>query len=251
MSHVYPGNFARFYDTIYHTLRDGVDNDFFLHQIKQAKGQVLEIGAGTGRFFTEALHAEADIYGIDISTAMIEILRGKLAEEKQYRISEQSMVDFEFPFQFDLIVAPFRVFMHILEKEDQLRALDNIYHHLRPGGRFIFDTFVPDLNQLIEGINDVTDFEGEYEPGKWLRRRVTTRPDLINQLIHIEFHLEWEEVGHRMEEKWALPLRFFFRYELEHLIERSPFDNYQILGDYAGNQLDKNSKEFILVCDKV
>jgi hypothetical protein len=45
---------------------------------------------------------------------------------------------------------------------------------------------------------------------------------------------------------------FFARfYELEHLIERSLFGNhYRILGDYRGNELSKNSKEFILVCQK-
>jgi len=37
---------------------------------------------------------------------------------------------------------------------------------------------------------------------------------------------------------------------LEHLIERSRFKKYQILGDYRGNILNEGSKEFILVCQK-
>ena len=35
MSNDYPKGFARFYDTIYHQVRDGVDNDFHLNEIKQ------------------------------------------------------------------------------------------------------------------------------------------------------------------------------------------------------------------------
>jgi ubiquinone/menaquinone biosynthesis C-methylase UbiE len=48
MIHTYPKNFARFYDTIYHHMRDGVDNEFFQNEIKRAGGKVLEIGVGTG-----------------------------------------------------------------------------------------------------------------------------------------------------------------------------------------------------------
>lgn len=250
MKHLYPNNFARFYDTMYHKIRDGVDNDFFLNIINQVNGKVLEIGVGTGRFFIDALNSGADIYGIDISEAMVNILRSKIGEDQQSRVSIQNIMNFSFDFQFDLIIAPFRVMMHIIDKADQIAALNNIYNHLNTEGRFIFDTFVPDLKQLIEGLDNVTDFEGEYESGKLLRRRVSTQPDLINQLINIEFNLEWEEEERRMHEKWSLPLRFYFRYEMEHLIERSKFNSYKILGDYTGGDLSKDSKEFIVICNK-
>jgi len=51
-------------------------------------------------------------------------------------------------------------------------------------------------------------------------------------------------------EEWKVPLRFFFRYELEHLIERSKFKKYKILGDYQGNELNHKSREFIVTCLK-
>lgn len=246
---MYPKNFARFYDTIYHKVLDGVDNEFFLKHIRKAKGRVLEIGVGTGRFFIDALESGADIYGIDISENMIDVLLEKLDKNQHHRLSLQSIVDFDFEQDFDLIIAPFRVIMHIPDKEDQLEALNNVYRHLNSGGRFIFDTFVPDLSMLINGLDNVTDFDAEYEPGKRLKRTVSTRPDLINQLINVNFRLEWDEEGDGKED-WEIPLRFFFRYELEHLIERSKFNNYKIMGDYEGNPLNENSKEFVIVCIK-
>ncbi len=45
--------------------------------------------------------------------------------------------------------------------------------------------------------------------------------------------------------------RLFFRYELEHLIERSNFKEYRITGDYLGNELNPKSKEFIIICRKI
>jgi hypothetical protein len=42
----------------------------------------------------------------------------------------------------------------------------------------------------------------------------------------------------------------FFRYELEHLIERSLFKRFEILGDYKGNRLNQDSKKFVVICFK-
>jgi SAM-dependent methyltransferase len=251
MIYEYPKNFARFYDLIYHQQRDGVDNEYFQKEIKQTKGKVLEIGVGTGRLFINALNRGADIYGLDISPSMIDVLRKKLNRNQYKRISLQNIIDFTYDFKFDLIIAPFRVIMHLLEKNEQIKAINNVYKHLKKNGRFIFDAFVPDLNQLINGIKNQTDFEGEYESGKKIKRTVSTRPDLINQTIHIKFHLEWDEDNEVKHEDWRVPLRYFFRYELEHLIERSNFEKYKILGDYQGNELNQKSKEFIVICQKL
>ena len=138
----------------------------------------------------------------------------------------------------------------VADTYEQIRALDNVYKYLNHYGRFIFDTFVPDLNQLINGIKDQTDFDGEYVPGNKLKRIVSTTPDLLNQIINIKFHMEWEEENELKQEDWFVPLRYFFRFELEHLVERSRFEKYKILGDYLWKELNQNSKDFILVCQK-
>jgi len=250
MTHLYPKNLARFYDLIYHQQRDGVDNEYFLNEIVQTKGKILELGVGTGRLFVNALKEGADIYGIDISQSMLEVLKKKLTRDQHNRISLQNIIDFSFDFKFDLIIAPFRVVMHLLEKEKQIRAINNVFEHLNENGRFIFDVFVPDLSQLINGIDNYTDFEGEYDYGRIIKRTISTKPDLINQIIHIKFRLEWNEDNELKHDEWNMSLRFFFRYELEHLVERSHFNRYKILGDYQGNELNQKSNDFIIVCHK-
>ena len=140
--------------------------------------------------------------------------------------------------------------MHLPEKEDQLKALNNIYKHLNHNGRLVFDVFVPDLIHLIKGMENFVDFEGEYEPGKKIRRTVSMDPDLIHQVLHIKFHLEWDEENTQKQEDWEFNMRYFFRYELEHLMERSDFDSYKIMGDFKGHELDQESKEFIVIGQK-
>ena len=250
MVYEYPIQFARFYDLIYHQVRDSVDLEFFQNEIRQTKGKILEIGVGTGRSFIQALKEGADIFGLDISPAMINILLKKLEKDQHWRISLQNIVDFAIDFRFDLIIAPFRVMMHVLDKEEQIRALNNVYDHLNENGRFIFDAFIPDLSRLIHGFNNETDFEGEYEPGKKMRRIVSTQPDLVNQIINVHFLIEWEEENVLKRDEWNVPMRFFFRYEMEHLVERSKFTTYKILGDYQGTELNKDSKEFVVICQK-
>lgn len=246
----YPRTFARFYDQIYHYHRDDVDNAWFQGQIKHTKGKVLEVGCGTGRLLINALNGGADIYGIDISQSMIDVLNGKLSKDQHHRISKQNIANFRSDHKFDLIIAPFRVMMHLLEKEEQLTALNNVYDHLHKHGKFIFDTFIPDLNYLIKGYDNHTDYEGEYEPGKKIRRIVSTEPSLIDQQIKVKFRMEWDEGDKVKQEEWITPMRFYFRYELEHLVERSLFRKYKILGDYHGNELSNLSKEFIVICEK-
>ena len=250
MADLYPEYFARFYDLIYHKVRDGVDNSFYLEKIKNSGGKILEVGTGTGRLLIEALEKGADIYGIDISPAMLEILKAKLTGDQLSRISLQNIVDFKSDITYDLIIAPFRVFMHLIGVEEQLNALNNVYKYLNPGGQFIFDLFVPDLKPLIKGLENTVDFEGEYEPGKRVKRIVSTKPDLINQIIDITFRLEWNDDKSDYIKEWKTPLRFFFRYELEHLIERSQFKDFKISGDFMGNELNHDSKEFIIICRK-
>lgn len=250
MESLYPKNFSRFYDTIYthHPLSE--QNDFYLNEIKKSSGPVLEVGVGTGRHYIDGLNSGADIYGIDISGWMLEVLKSKLNKDQHYRISNQNIIDFRFDMKFDLIIAPVRVFMHLLEKQDQLSALNSVYNHLNPGGKFIFDVFIPDLNQLISGVKDFVDYDQEYEPGKRLKRSTSTKPGLINQIINVFFTLEWSDKEGENTEHFNTPMRYFFRYELEHLVERSDFESFTIKGDFKGSELGKDSKEFIVQCYK-
>lgn len=245
----YPENFSRFYDTVYNSLRT-IDRDFYLKKIKESKGVVLEIGTGTGRFFLEALKAGADIYGIDVSENMLRILKSRLPTEEHHRIFLMDALDMRLERKFDLIIAPFRVFSHVISTSDQLQFLNNVHAQLNEGGTFIFDLFVPDPKFTREGFKDTVDFDGEYEPGKKLRRTVSIVPDLIHQINHVTMKLEWDEDGIMKEESFPFQMRYFYRYELEHLIARSKLHLEKIYGDYEESELTNESKDFIIVCKK-
>lgn len=246
----YPAFFARFYDTIYNSMRDMTDHQFFMEEILNTSGSVLEVGVGTGRFFTDALTKGIDIYGIDISEEMIRILLDKIPESEDYRLSLQDVRQMQLNKQFDLIIAPFRVFSHLLSIEDQLMALNRIHEHLVPGGKFIFDLFVPDLQLLQDGLKEVTDFEGQTKSGISLKRKVSMSADPVHQISQVTFDIEWEENGKLKKESWNTSIRFYHQFELRHLIARSPLKLQYIYGDYQKNFLGTDSREFVVVCQK-
>ena len=211
---------------------------------------MLEIGTGTGRFFVEALRRGADIYGLDCSQSMIERLRAKIPAEQYGRLSVQNAVTMSLPHRFSLVVAPFRMFSHVISVPDQIECLNRVWEHLEPGGRFIFDLYVPNLSLLLNGIDGKTDFEGEYEEGMRLRRTTSMKADLVNQISHVRMVFSWNEGGSKREAAWEFDMRFFFRWEIEHLIRLSKLKLETIYGDYDRSPLSSTSKDFLVVCRK-
>jgi ubiquinone/menaquinone biosynthesis C-methylase UbiE len=105
----FPDFVVRFYDVIYRQIRSHVDETYFLSQIAKFGGKALEIGAGTGRLFSQALKNGADIYGLDVNSKMIEKAKDKIAPEQHHRLYIQDTVTMQLPHTFALILAPFRV----------------------------------------------------------------------------------------------------------------------------------------------
>ncbi len=246
----YPDYFARFYDIIYDHIRSGVDLEYYLKKISATKGPVLEIGVGTGRLFTAAIQSNADIYGIDISRSMLDILLTKLDPEHHHRISLQDAVDFSFDRKFDLIIAPFRVYSHLIKVEDQLKALNNAAKHLSDKGILIFDLYIPDPGMIASGLSGVKDFEGEYEPGRTFSRTVSMKADIVHQISDITMTMRWMELDKEREEDFNFKFRFYFRYEVEHLVARSELSLECMYGDFCENDISSGSKEMVVVCKK-
>jgi len=246
----YNNSIPRFYDIIYDKLLNKSCYEYYMKEIGNCKGAVLEVGAGTGRIMVPALKGGADIYGIDQSELMLEKLKEKISPEDHYRIALQDVRDFSIDKKFSLIISPFRVFGHLLRIEDQLKALNRIYEHLEPGCKFIFDLFVPDINKLnMERRNNI-EFDGEYEPGKKLQRYATIKHDYINQILDVTFTLVWDENGKSNSEDCLMPLRYYFRFEIENLIARTKFKLDKIYGDFKYGELNNESADFVIVCVK-
>ena len=247
----YNESVARFYDVVYNemkSLQPGLE--FYLDEIKNSGGKVLEAGVGTGRIFVPALNAGADIYGVDYSEVMLSKLKAKIPAKEHFRLWQEDIRRFDSGESYDLVIATFRVFQHLLTIDDQLSALNSVYNVLDGGGRLIFDVFRPDLERITKDVENVPEFDGEYETGKRLQRLASVKYDNINQLMDLTFKFIWDEDGKEKTDSFSTPLRYYHRFELENLISRTRFRLENIYGDFRRSKLDNNSKEFVLIIRK-
>jgi len=247
---LYPEFVAQFYDLIYQNIRNNADIEYYLGLVSKTKGKILEIGAGTGRVFVEAFKSGADIYGVDSSPEMIDVLRKKLPDNEQNRVFVKDAGNMNLGIEFEIIIAPFRMFQHIFDTDHQISFLNNVYHHLKPGGRFIFDVFVPDPFIISKGIEDSVVFEGEYEPGKKLLLRVSSHSDTSIQESDISMDFTWDSGVGSLNRKWNTKIRYFYRYELENLVRLSKLRLVNIYGDFRGNEISDKSEDFVVVTEK-
>jgi len=74
------------------------------------------------------------------------------------------------------------------------------------------------------------------------------KADIVNQISDITMTIRWDEDDREEVKSWNFKFRFYFRYELEHLIERSKLTLEKIYGDFNGGELKEGSKEFIVIC---
>lgn len=245
-NYYYNKTLVNFYDVFFADYN--ADKKFYLDKIINAFGPVLEIGCGTGRILCEALKRGADIFGIDQSELMLDKLKEKIDKSEHYRVQVIDALEFVSESKFKLIIAPYRMFAHIITVPDQLKFLKNVYENLDENGEFVFNVFNPDLNRIQTGDKENLRFEGEYSPGRTLKFYDSSKPDLLNQIQHVTFRFEWEEDGKLMNDKFYFPVRYFFRYELQHLVERAGFKSINIYRDFKYNELNGEIKEFVVEC---
>jgi SAM-dependent methyltransferase len=231
---------ADLYDhvTIY---RDRPDVAFFVEAARGSGGPVLELGSGTGRVLIPTARAGISIVGLDSSPAMLEICRRELAGEpgevrSRVELVEGDMRSFDLARTFALVTLPFRPFQHLGTVEEQLDCLGSIRRHLAPGGRLILDLFNPSLEALTAPIGVESDPEAEYtvpDGRQVVRRFKILARDRAAQVQRVELIYDVTHPDGRRERLvHAFAMRYFFRFEVEHLLSRAGFSVEQVYSGY-------------------
>ncbi len=251
---------AEFYDFV-PPYANRADRQFYVDYARNAGGPVLELGCGTGRLLIPIARSGVSITGLDLSHAMLQRCREQLAQEPpavqaSASIHHGDMTQFSLGKKFAIATVPFRAFQHLIAVEQQLACLRCIREHLVENGVVILDLF------QVQGarIHDRTfmkseiEFEGAQLPdGRSLSRssRVAGfhRAQQINdcELIYDVTHPD----GRTERLIHDFPLRYFFRYEVEHLLARSGFQVAKLFGDYDRSALTDESPEMIFVARKI
>jgi hypothetical protein len=165
------------------------------------------------------------------------------------------MTDFTAGGSYALVTIPFRPFQHLITVEEQKACLHCIYRHLMLGGILVFDVFHPRLQALydpkyLEEIEDSP--EVRLPDGRRLRRTGRQsgfhRDQQYND-IELIYYLTYPD-GRTERLVQSFPMRYFFRYEVEHLLELCGFRVVDFFGDFDKSQFTSDSPEMIFVAEK-
>jgi ubiquinone/menaquinone biosynthesis C-methylase UbiE len=253
---LYDGFIADYYDSSPILTGRTQDIAFYLGAARQFGDAVLELGCGTGRITLAIAEAGCRIVGLDISGRMLEKAgekRASLGRETRERVHlvQGDMTEFDLGEKFRTALIPFRPFQHLLETEQQIHCLNCVRKHLQPNGRLIMDFFQTDPERMHDPMFFEESPLAEYDlPGGRhvaLSERVTAfhralqRNDveMIFQVTHADGNEE------RLVMAWTL--RYFFRYEVEHLLARCGFRLEAVYGNFDGSPLGDASPEMIFV----
>jgi SAM-dependent methyltransferase len=221
---------AELYDHV-PAYRERKDVAFYVEEARRAEGPVLELGCGTGRILVPTARAGVEICGLDASPSMLAACRRKLEAEPhevqaRCKLFEGDVRGFDLGRTFHLVTCPFRVFQHLETVDDQLACLEAVRAHLAPGGRFVLDVFNPWVERIY-GETGRSTFEEEPPFVLPDGRRVVRRTGRLGvnaaaQLVEVEIDYEiTHRDGRRESLVHAFPMRYVFRYEAEHLLERA------------------------------
>ncbi len=248
--HGYEQIMADLYDDDYAVARTpSGDVDFYVEAAKNANGPVIEWGCGTGRILVPTAQAGVSIVGVDQSVAMLEKVHAKLAGTSlDARVVEGDMRTSRVEGEFALATVPFRAIAHLETVEDQLAAFANVARHLRPGGQFIVDFFNPRLDLLGAAWGPRLGIDRADGRGGRVRRYEKAEPNVAQQINRLTFRWELEDKHGQVEEQEAsFNMRWYYRFELEHLLVRSGFVVNTVWGDFRGRPFEDGCPEIIVV----
>jgi SAM-dependent methyltransferase len=113
-------------------------------------GRALEFAIGTGRIALPLAERGVRVVGIDNSEAMLAKLRAKPGAERLEALAGD-MAATRVDGDFSLVYLVFNTIFNLTSQDGQVACFENAAAHLGPGGRFVIEARVPELQRLPLG----------------------------------------------------------------------------------------------------
>ncbi|GAB3609273.1 class I SAM-dependent methyltransferase [Humibacter ginsengiterrae] len=173
-----------------------------------AGGRAVEFAIGTGRVAIPLAESGVGVCGIELSQAMVARLREKVGEDR-IPVVLGDMATASAGTGFALAYLVFNTISNLLTQDEQVECFRNAARHLRPGGCFVIELWVPQLRALPPGHRGTVEVS---EPGYIL---VDTVDVLHQQVVSHHFHFDADVDGARQVEVFRTPHRYIWPSELD------------------------------------
>ena len=167
-------------------------------------GQALEFAVGTGRVALPLSRRGVSVHGIELSPYMAEKLRAKPGAEA-VPVTIGDMKSARVPGSFRLVYLVANTIMNVTTQDEQLAVLANAAAHLEPGGCFVVEVIVPQLQRVPPGeVARVFTLDPDHVG-------IETFDDLVEQ---VAWSHHWMVVGGRLV-RHSAPYRYVWPSELD------------------------------------
>jgi SAM-dependent methyltransferase len=201
-------------------------------------GRALELGIGTGRIALPLAARGVEVHGIELSRAMAARLRAKRGGEGiQVTIGDFATAKVDGTFRLAYLV--FNTIMNLTTQAAQVACFRNVAAHLEPGGRFVIEVGVPDLQRLPPGERFVVFDGSETHWG-------IDEYDVVNQGL-ISHH--FQVIDGRVE-KTSGPFRYVWPAELDLMAELAGMRLRERWAGWKREPFTSNSRQHVSVWEK-
>jgi SAM-dependent methyltransferase len=221
--------YAQFYDLVYRD-KDYQREALYIANILKKHGldygNVLDIGAGTGRHAIELARMGFNVLGIDSSSAMIDRASEALPAELsgQVSFSHADARSFRCPQRFDAAIALFHVMSYQITSDDLMAVFATAAQHLKNRGVFVFDAWHgpavlarrPEVRMKSIGDEHI-DVVRIAEPTLDESKNVVS----VNYRVTVANHISGQELASFSE---VHCLRYLFTQEVESMLKLAGFE---------------------------
>jgi SAM-dependent methyltransferase len=201
-------------------------------------GRALELGIGTGRIALPLAQRGVPVHGIELSKAMAARLRAKRgAEAIAVTIGDFGTTTVDGTFSIAYLV--FNTIMNLTTQAAQVACFRNVARHLVPGGCFVIEVVVPDLQRLPPG-ETVRAFE--VRETKWGFDEI----DVATQAL-TSHHFE---IFDGRVERVSMPFRYVWPSELDLMAELAGMRLRERWSGWMKEPFTSDSREHVSVWEK-
>ncbi|MFH0884141.1 MAG: class I SAM-dependent methyltransferase [Candidatus Micrarchaeota archaeon] len=238
---------ADYYDWIY---SDELDLKFYLNEARNARGPVLEVACGTGRILLRLIQDGIDATGIDVSEGMLKKLQDK-AKTLGIKANaiQADMTDFKINRKFNLIIMPYRSFLHLKDSETRGKTLQNLKEHLAKAGRLILHTYNPSNEErsMQDGYHNYDHEEISSPQGMKYRLDWFLHFEPRRRIGHYKIILKPED---GLEKEFLMDLSFVTNRELESLLKSAGFRNIKSYCGFSYGAINNECKEVLWIAER-
>jgi SAM-dependent methyltransferase len=115
-------------------------------------GPALELAIGTGRVGIALAERGVPVTGIELSEPMLARLRAKVDEDRlPVVVGDMATTTVEGAGSYSLVYLVWNTLSNLRTQAEQVQCFRNASRHLRAGGRFVIELWVPPLQRLAPG----------------------------------------------------------------------------------------------------